>query len=150
MPHVPVDFTLRPVTEDDLDFLLALRRQTMGPHVRTAGLPDDDEAHLRRIRLHYEDARLILLDGQPAGLFKAYRAPTHWYVVQIQVAPAWQGQGVGERVLRALLDQADREALPVQLSVLHANPARRLYERLGFRVVETGASEYLMQREPQG
>jgi len=149
MPQAPIHLVLRPVTAGDLDFLLTLRRQTMGPHVRTAGLPDDDEAHLARIHYHYEDARLILIDGQPAGLFKAYREPTHWYVVQIQVAPAWQGQGVGGRVLGMLLQEADRDGLPVQLTVLHANPARKLYERAGFRIVSKGETEYLMQRDPR-
>lgn len=139
---------LRQATEDDLAFLLALRKQTMGPHLRQAGLPDDDAALLARLRLHWEAAQVILLDGQPAGLFKAFREPDHWYVQQVQVAPAWQGRGVGARVLGALLETADQQGLPVRLSVLHANPARRLYERLGFRVVQTIGSEYLMQRDP--
>ncbi|SAI71553.1 acetyltransferase [Bordetella ansorpii] len=142
--------TLRQATEDDLPFLLELRKHTMGPHMRQAGLPDDDDAHLARIRLHWDAAQLVLLDGQPAGLFKAFRQADHWYVQQVQVAPAWQGHGVGARVLGALLESAGREGLPVRLSVLHANPARRLYERLGFRVVRTVGPEYLMQREAPG
>ncbi|WP_144634096.1 GNAT family N-acetyltransferase [Bordetella genomosp. 13] len=126
--------TLRQATEDDLAYLLDLRRRTMGPHVRQAGLPDDDQAHLVRLRLHWDAARVILLDGRPAGLFKAFREPDHWYVQQVQVDPAWQGHGVGARVLGELLAAADRDGLAVRLSVLHANPARRLYERLGFRI----------------
>lgn len=143
----PPSLTLRPATEADLDFLLALRKETMGPHTRTAGLPDDDAAHLERLRLHWAHAQVILLDGQPAGLFKVFREPDHWYVQQVQVAPAWQGYGVGAKVMGTLLEQADREGLPVRLSVLHANPARRLYERLGFRIVGTKGPEYLMQRD---
>ncbi|ARP97353.1 GNAT family N-acetyltransferase [Bordetella genomosp. 13] len=138
---------LRPATEADVDFLLALRKATMGPHMRAAGLPDDDAAHMTRLRFHWADAQVILLDGRPAGLFKAFRESDHWYVQQVQVSPAWQGHGVGARVLATLLEQADRDGLPVRLSVLHANPARRLYERLGFRVVATEGPEYVMQRD---
>lgn len=46
-------------------------------------------------------------------------------------------------MLSALLNDAARAHVPVSLSVLHGNPARRLYERLGFRSesdTETSAS----------
>jgi ribosomal protein S18 acetylase RimI-like enzyme len=68
---------------------------------------------------------------------------------QIQLLPSCQGQGIGERVIAALLDQARREQLPVRLSVLKGNPARRLYERLGFQMVsETGRDATLKWHPP--
>ncbi|QTD94255.1 hypothetical protein J4G50_19415 [Burkholderia anthina] len=47
---------------------------------------------------------------------------------------------MGEAVLRELLTEAAREHVPVSLSVLHGNPARRLYERLGFRFASETAT----------
>jgi ribosomal protein S18 acetylase RimI-like enzyme len=59
--------------------------------------------------------------------------------------PEWQGRSIGRRLVGALLDQARRAGVPVVLSVLKVNPARRLYERLGFRVVGERDRSFEMQ-----
>jgi ribosomal protein S18 acetylase RimI-like enzyme len=53
----------------------------------------------------------------------------------IAVLPGHRGRGLGERMLRDLLDAARPHFDAVSLSVRADNPARRLYERAGFRVV---------------
>ena len=50
------------------------------------------------------------------------------------------------RYQRAAFDQG----LPVKLGVLKVNPARRLYERLGFRMVEETEVSYGMAATPPG
>jgi ribosomal protein S18 acetylase RimI-like enzyme len=53
----------------------------------------------------------------------------------IAVLPDHRGRGLGGRLLRELLDSAASRFSAVSLSVRADNPARRLYERAGFRVV---------------
>ncbi|WMD20469.1 GNAT family N-acetyltransferase [Achromobacter seleniivolatilans] len=139
---------LQPATDDDLPFLLALRKSTMQEHLQRAGAPLDDNHHLDRIRYHFDDAHIVWLDGRPAGLFKHYRDQAGWRIVQIQIDPAFQGQGLGRRLLVDVLSQADAEDTPVTLSVLKGNPARRLYESLGFTPVEETDLEFEMRYEP--
>ncbi|KVG53558.1 GNAT family N-acetyltransferase [Burkholderia territorii] len=146
---MPPAICLRPACATDLPFLLTLRRLTMTEHLQRVGAPTDDAAHDQRIRANFDDA-MIVADGADAdaiGLLKVTRAADEWHVHQIQILPSRQGQGIGEAVLRALLLEAACEHVPVSLSVLHGNPARRLYERLGFRLVaETETSATLMWR----
>jgi ribosomal protein S18 acetylase RimI-like enzyme len=52
---------------------------------------------------------------------------------------------VGERLIEGLIAEARRAGATLSLFVLHANPARRLYERLGFRVVQQGEHEDRMR-----
>ncbi|WDD91726.1 GNAT family N-acetyltransferase [Burkholderia sp. FERM BP-3421] len=144
MPEATV--TLRPATEADLPFLLALREATMTEHLLRAGEPTDSASHAARVRARLDDAQIVCLDGAPAGLLKAYREPDSWVVMQIQILPAHQRQGVGARVLRRVLDEADRQRVPVSLKVLKGNPAQRLYERLGFRIAAEVDAEYLLTR----
>jgi ribosomal protein S18 acetylase RimI-like enzyme len=59
--------------------------------------------------------------------------------ISIGVRPGARGQGVGEKLLRVLITEAGRRGLGLCLSVRSENPARRLYERLGFRVIEGSA-----------
>lgn len=72
-----------------------------------------------------------------------------WELVQIQIAPAWQGAGIGSHLVRALLEQARQAGAVVRLSVLKANPARQLYERLGFAVVAELDHAYEMAASPE-
>ncbi|NTZ04696.1 GNAT family N-acetyltransferase [Burkholderia metallica] len=138
---------LRAASQEDLPFLLTLRRLTMTEHLQRVGAPTDDEAHERRIRANFDDAMIVCEGADAIGLLKVTRATGEWHVHQIQILPAHQGHGIGEAVLNALLTDAAREHVPVSLSVLHGNPARRLYERLGFRVVsETDTSANMIQR----
>lgn len=67
----------------------------------------------------------------------------------IAVLPRYIGQGLGGWLLARLLEAAKPIHPAVVLSVREANPARRLYDRLGFVVVETtinrvGGRSYVM------
>lgn len=118
----------------------------MTEHLQRVGAPTDDEAHDRRIRANFDDAMIVCEGADAIGLLKVTRAAGEWHVHQIQILPARQGRGIGEAVLNALLTDAARAHVPASLSVLHGNPARRLYERLGFRVAsETDTSANLIR-----
>src|SRR5262249_56559225 len=60
--------------------------------------------------------------------------------VSIGVKPEARGQGVGEKLMRTLIGEAARRGLGLCLSVRTENPARRLYERLGFREIPGAAA----------
>ena len=60
--------------------------------------------------------------------------------VSISVKPNARGQGVGAKLMRALIGEAARRGLGLCLSVRSENPARRLYERLGFRDIPGSAA----------
>jgi ribosomal protein S18 acetylase RimI-like enzyme len=76
---------------------------------------------------------------QPVGALWADEGSDGIHLLDIAVLPDWRGQGIGTRCLQDLLSAAARRNLPVTLQVAFENPARRLYERLGF--VLTGAED---------
>jgi GNAT superfamily N-acetyltransferase len=59
----------------------------------------------------------------------------HWYVLLIGVGPAWQGRGLGRRMMQHILQRADAAAQPVYLETATRDNIR-FYERLGFHVQE--------------
>lgn len=136
----------RPATEADIPFLLSLRRETMEGHLAASGASITDESHLARLMHHYDCSEVLISDGNPVGLLKVRRLPYEWEIVQIQLSPHLQGRGIGRSLLESVLTDAAVAGADVKLSVLKANPAKQLYERLGFEVVGEDAHEYYMRR----
>ena len=60
-------------------------------------------------------------------------------------------QGIGTRLIKDLLRGGDAQGRPVTLDVMHGNPARRLYLRLGFRQNGQDADrKQMIWRPPRG
>ena len=100
----------------------------------------------RRLKLEFHGARIT----SDAGLL-AYRELDDALGLTAVAAPTLaegrRGKNIRHRLL-GLLRQADDEGAPVTLSVLKGNPARRLYESLGFIPVEETDLEIEMRYEP--
>ncbi|ARP85172.1 hypothetical protein CAL13_02270 [Bordetella genomosp. 9] len=142
--------TFRPATPADVPALLALRRATMGAHLERANAPRDEAALLARVNYRLEDALLVYEGEELAGLFKVSRTPGEWKLIQVQIAPHRQGQGLGGHLVRGLQAEAAAAGCAIVLDVLKDNPARRLYERCGFVVVGETELEYEMRWRPRG
>jgi GNAT superfamily N-acetyltransferase len=66
----------------------------------------------------------------------------------IAVVPSKRGHGVGDELLKALIGKAKAAGYGrLSLSVEPGNPARKLYERHGFSVVDEGAEAWTMVAE---
>jgi len=144
----PIGISLRAVCLADEPFLLSLRKLTMTGHLQNANQPTDDVEHMTRIRFHIDDARIIQCNAVDVGLLKAYRSEGCWVVLQVQVLPDHQKQGIGSEAIKTILAIAKREKVIVRLAVLKDNQARRLYERLGFVVNSETEIDYQMSCVP--
>ena len=67
--------------------------------------------------------------------------------IAIAVYKEYRGQGIGKKLLLSLLSALqDKGFRRVSLSVQKANPAGRLYQRIGFTTVKETEEEYIMVR----
>ena len=67
-----------------------------------------------------------------------------YFLKRFEILPGFQGLGIGTWILRDVLRQAASESQPVRLQVFKANPARRLYSRLGFETVDETKHHHVM------
>ncbi|SEL05244.1 Prephenate dehydrogenase [Pseudoxanthomonas sp. GM95] len=139
------DLQRRPATEDDIPALLALREATMRAHMENSGADASPASMRTRLLNGYQHADVLLHEGRIAGLLKLDRSGADYVVMQIQVAPALQGFGLGKALLLDYIEEARSAGKDVTLHVLKANPARGLYERLGFVVEGEDPQEFHMR-----
>jgi GNAT superfamily N-acetyltransferase len=126
----------------------ALREDLVALQVRA------QRAHLAEAWPDAQDWILVDAAGVDVGRLLVGRTPEAVHVLDVRVAAAHRGRGIGSAGLAALLAEADAEGLPVELHVEPGNAARRLYERLGFVADPVPAGlpvvDLLMRRPPGG
>ena len=100
---------------------------------------------------NYADASfdVILVEGEPAGRLYVHRGPSEIRIVDIALLPEHRGNGIGTRLVEELLAEGDAEAKSVTIHVERMNPALRLYERLGFSLVEDKGVYLFLERPPR-
>ena len=146
----------RPATEEDLPFLFALYASTRADEMRMVQWNDGEklaflEMQFRAQKSHYEefysDAEHLVIekDGAPIGRLYIDRAPEDIRIVDIALLPEARGGGIGTMLLREILDEAAASSRVVSIHVEIYNPAKHLYERLGFQYVETTGIYQLMK-----
>lgn len=153
------EITLRPITAADMEFLLRLYASTREaelqqvpwtPEQKAAFVRQQFEAQHAYWQENYTDTSwdLVECDGEPVGRLYVARWPDEIRIVDIALVPEYRGAGLGTRLFRELLVEADRLGKKVSIHVEIYNPARRLYERLGFVQAGDRGVYLLMERPP--
>jgi ribosomal-protein-alanine N-acetyltransferase len=119
------------MTVEDIDAVHAIE-------ARSFAVPWPDEAYRNELLGNRLASYVVARAGDTiAGFAGLWIMVDEAHVTTFAVDPAWRRRGVGERLLLALLDLAmERRAREATLEVRLSNmPARRLYEKYGFRPV---------------
>ncbi|MCA9578475.1 MAG: GNAT family N-acetyltransferase [Sandaracinaceae bacterium] len=159
MARSPHDVTLRPLRDEDWPFLLALYASTREEELAPVPWPAAQKAEFLRSQFaaqrqhydeHYADAsrEVVLVSGERAGRLYLDRRADEIRIVDIALIPALRGQGVGTRLLTAVLEEAAQSGRDVRIHVETFNPAMRLYLRLGFEKLEERGVYWLMGWRP--
>ena len=131
------------MTSADRDFLLGLYASTREQELaqvdwdegaKHAFVEHQFSAQDHHYRTHYPGAALdvIEVDGERAGRLYVHRGKSEIRIMDIAVAPAFRGRGIGTALLEELIAEAGASGRSLSIHVEKLNPARSLYERLGF------------------
>jgi len=140
-----------PADERDIEAIYALERALIEQYEDMASI-DADEVFAwvrRKLTKRIGEYLRIVCDGETAGYIRV--VPPEDGRVELDdlyLYPKYQGRGIGTAVLRRCIEQTE---LPLWLYVFRRNTrAIALYERLGFRIVETiSPTRCIMQREAE-
>jgi ribosomal protein S18 acetylase RimI-like enzyme len=137
----------RPIAESDLLFLARVYASTRSEELAAAPLSDAQKASFLAEQFslqhaHYQkyypaaDWLITMRAGEDIGRLYIERWPTQHRIIDIAFLPQHRGKGLGEALLRDLMDEAAAAGKAVSIHVETFNPALRLYRRLGFATEE--------------
>jgi ribosomal protein S18 acetylase RimI-like enzyme len=121
----------------------------VGRATRRAFLEQQFTAQDAHYRGNYAGATLdvVELEEERAGRLYVHRGPHDIRIMDIALLPPFRGRGIGTALLRALVDEAEGGGHKLSIHVEANNPARTLYDRLGFRAVGEHGIYVLMERD---
>jgi ribosomal protein S18 acetylase RimI-like enzyme len=150
---------IRPLRADDVPFLREALYHAVfvppnaKPPARTLIDLPELAAYIDRFGARSGDVGVLALAGEsPVGAAWARLMRGYGYVdddtpeLSIALLPEYRGQGIGTQLMQVLLNALKPLAARVSLSVQRANPAFRLYQRLGFGVVSGDEESVIMVR----
>lgn len=147
--------TFRPQNDADRPFLFALYASTRADELAMVQWSDEQKLQFLQMQFHaqstyyaqeYDGCEFLVIEqhGKPVGRLYIDRTPDDLRIVDIALMPEARGQGLGTILLKEILDEAAAKGAIVSIHVENFNPARRLYERLGFEHVDTNGVYHLM------
>lgn len=139
--EAPLAYALRPATSLDHNVLYAINEAAMRGYVEAAYGPwvETVQREFFQARIDRGLLQAVVVGGEVVGLLEVDDRFDTVYVQEIAISPPSQGRGFGTAILRDIQQKAAARGAAVELQVLKVNPAKRLYERLGF--LATGETE---------
>jgi GNAT superfamily N-acetyltransferase len=151
--------SFRPMNEADLPFLSALYASTRAEEVAMTGWPAEmqrqfleqqfDAQHRHYMR-HYPDAEWLVVEraGRPIGRLYIEEWPSQIRIIDISLMGDSRGLGLGRAILEDIIELGRSLSKPISIHVEKNNPARRLYQRLGFVEIEDKGVYDLLEWRP--
>jgi ribosomal protein S18 acetylase RimI-like enzyme len=90
--------------------------------------------HYRTVYSNLQE-QILVLEGQPIGCLATADEDQRIHIVDISVLEEYRNRRIGTSALTEVLSEASSSGKHVRLSVAIGNPARSLYERLGFKEI---------------
>ena len=150
----------RPIRPGDEPFLSQVYASTRLDELAVTDWTDEQKAAFLQMQFAAQhtfyqenytstDFLIVLQDDIPVGRLYVARWKDEIRIVDIALLPAYRRTGIGTAMLRDLLTEADAAGKPVRIHVERDNPALRLYQRLGFVMIEDKGVYLFMEWRPR-
>jgi ribosomal protein S18 acetylase RimI-like enzyme len=154
-----LDISYRPISDEDLPFLFEVYGSTRTEELAPTGWPVEMKVQFLQQQFsaqhdhyqrHYPDAEwlVILRASESVGRLYVEIWPSQIRLIDIAILPQFRGQGIGTAILSDLRDWASEMARPLTIHVEKSNPAKSLYDRMGFVFAQENGAYDLLEWRP--
>ncbi len=144
-----MEYSFRDCTLEDFDFLFNLKKENFKWYVDKIWdwKDDDQQERLRQdLKEHLKHKRIILIDNKPVGVYAVHTTEIgDLFINEISIVKEYQGKGIGRKILEEQLKENQKNGIRTTLQVFKDNPAKKLYEQLGFKVYGETETHYQME-----
>lgn len=144
-----MEYCFRNCTLDDFDFLFALKKQNFKWYVdKIWGWKDEEQKQRLKQDLeeHLAHKRIILIDNKSVGVYVVHTTENgDLFINEISILKEYQNEGIGRKILEEQLKENHQKEIRTVLQVFKNNPAKKLYEKLGFKVYGETQTHYQME-----
>lgn len=156
MTKITDEIYLRAFEKDEEDFWKEAFYDSVRSHFLSLNLPESElnnllEFQYQAQKLDYEknypliSNNVILYNGERIGrlLYSTEHGDLHF--IELAILTEFRSQGIGTKIIHWFFDKSRETNLPIRFYVEKINPAKRLYERLGFKVVADVNTHFQME-----
>ena len=142
-----MSISFRPITESDLPFLSKLYASTREQEM--AVLPWTTAQKVTFVKMQFNaqhkffkqefnnaEFNIVLKNDVAIGRMYVERRENEIRIIDVTLMPDYRGQGIGQILMKSLLDESAGSEKPVTVNIEKDNPAMSFYERFGFEYVE--------------
>ncbi len=143
---MPQSFELRPSSPSDMAFCWPIYRESMMP--LTEAVTQWNEEAQRKLVEHavgHAGTSILQSEKADAGWLQVEESGHAVQLRHLYLVGPMRNRGLGSAFLVWMKERADRKRKDLVLEVMANNPARRLYDRLGFKPVETAGNKVTMR-----
>ena len=151
------NISLRKTTQSDIPFMISLYASTRTAELAMTNFSEQEKltfieqqfnAQYAHYNQHYcnDFFNIVEIDGEAVGRLFVDYWENEIRIVDIVLAPKQRNSGLGSYLFKTLFNQAKEMAKPITIHVEKNNPAKRLYERLGFTLKTQTNEVYLLMQ----
>ena len=142
-----IKYKLVPYKDADYQFVYDIKKLCFEKYVEEYYGGWDEQQQIKFfndfIKTYKNNLVIITANNIKIGVFgDEYTDKKIYHPFLLCLLPEYRGQGIGSAILKDKMEKnKDKE---IHLKVFKSNPARFLYERLGFEIISETKSHYIM------
>lgn len=148
-------YELEKYQEKYFEYLYLTKKDCFQWYVEKAYGKWEDEFQIKffkdDIEKNRDHIKVIMHNNKPIGFFTNYVDENNESVISLfYIDKKYQGKGIGTQILQEQLEKDEKNNRNTILRVFKENPAKVLYERVGFKIYDETEFHYKMRRKLGG
>jgi len=144
-------YSFRDCTLEDFDFLFELKKENFKWYVdKIWGWEDEDQKERLRqdLQEHLSRKKIIMIEDKAIGVYAVHITEDgDCFINEISILKEYQHKGIGSHILAKQLKENRENKIRTILQVFKDNPAKELYNKLGFKIYGETETHYQMKDE---
>lgn len=142
-----MEYTLRECIQEDLQFICDLKEKCFKWYIEKIYGWDENQLELTQKEMdeNLSYMNVIQYENKDIGLFTfSYDENGDGRIGMFAILPEYQGKGIGTKILQDTIEK--NPGVRMYLKTYKENPARFLYQRLGFQKYDETETHWLMEK----